>query len=115
MASGLSTPPPPPTIHEASLASGASGVVVRGIEIDFNAATALRRAGKNVVICGDDLGANRGLARKIEAAVGPAIRGAPHRRSAGPRALPHFQQHDRAHEGHTFYETPNRKAARRKP
>jgi hypothetical protein len=115
MSSGPSTPPPAPTIHEASLASGASGGVVRGIEIDLDAATALRRAGKNVVVCGDDLGANRGLARKIEVAVGPAVRGVPHRQSAGPRALPHFQQQDRAHEGHTFYETPNRRAARRKP
>jgi hypothetical protein len=39
----------------------------------------------------------------------------PHRRLAGPRALPHFQQQDPAHLGHTFYETANRRAARRQP
>jgi hypothetical protein len=107
--------PPPPSIHEGELASGASGAVVRGAEMDFGAAVARRQAGENVVVCGDDLDANRGLAQRIEAAVGPYARSAPHRRHAGPRALPHFQQQNVDHKGHTFYETPNRKAARRKP
>jgi hypothetical protein len=107
-------PEPPTTIHEAELASGASGGVIRGAEIDFGAAVARRRAGKNVVVCGDDLKANRRQAERIEAAVGPWVRSAPHKQSAGPRALPHFQQHDVSHEGHTFYETPNLRAVRRK-
>ena len=104
-----------PTVHEAELASGASGAVVRGVEIDFDAAVARRRSGRNVVVCGDDLDANRGLAQRIEAAVGPCVRSVPHQRYAGPRALPHFQQRDPDHRGHTFYETSNRRAARRKP
>jgi hypothetical protein len=49
------TAPPEPTIHEAELGSGASGAVIRGAEIDFEAAVARRRAGENVVVCGDDL------------------------------------------------------------
>src|SRR5262245_15520297 len=102
------TPPtlPPPTIHEAELASGPSGGVIRGVEIDLATAVARRRLGKNVVVCGDDLKANRRQAEQIEAAVGPYVRSAPHRQLAGPRALPHFQQQEESHEGHTFYETP---------
>jgi hypothetical protein len=102
------------TIHEAELASGASGGVIRGAEIDFDAAVRRRRAGQNVVVCGDELKANRRQAELIEAAVGPYLRSAPHKQSAGPRALPHFQQQDESHEGLTFYETPNLRAMRRK-
>jgi hypothetical protein len=118
------TPPPatsppsavaPTTIHEAELASGASGGVIRGAEIDLGAAVSRRQAGGDVVVCGDDLKANRRQAEQIEAAVGPWVRSAPHPQSAGPRALPHFQQQDENHEGHTFYETPNVRAMRRKP
>jgi hypothetical protein len=105
--------PPPVSIHEAGLASGASGAVIRGAEIDFATAVARRQAGKNVIVCGDDLKANRRQAGLIEAAVGPFLRSAPHKQWAGPRALPHFQQQD-DHEGHTFYETPNLRAMRRK-
>jgi len=105
---------PPVTIHAAELASGASGGVIRGGEIDFATAVARREAGKNVVVCGDDLKANRKQAEQIEAAVGPYVRSSPHRQSAGPRALPHFQQQKETHEGHTFYETPNLRAMRTK-
>src|SRR5215831_9817429 len=87
-------PVPPPTIHEATLASGPSGAVIRGAEIDRGTAIARRMAGDNVVICGTDLAANRELARGIEAAVGPYKRQMPHRRHAGGHALPHFQQQD---------------------
>jgi hypothetical protein len=89
--------------------------VVRGAAIDLAAAVARRREGKNVVVCGDDLKANRRQAEQVEAAVGPYVRSAPHKRGAGPRALPHFQQQDENHEGHTFYETPNLRAMRKKP
>jgi hypothetical protein len=106
---------PPPTIHEAALASGPSGAVIRGAEIDRDTAIARRQAGENIVVCGDDLAANRDLARRIEAAVGPYKREVPHRRLAGARALPHFQQQDPNHPGHTFYETPNRRALGRRP
>lgn len=102
------------TIHEAELVSGTSGGVLRGAEIDFAAAVVRRQAGENVVVCGDELKANRKQAEQIEAAVGPYLRSAPHKQSAGPRALPHFQQQDVNHEGHTFYETPNLRAMRRK-
>ena len=65
---------------------------------------------------GQTLGDNlRRICRKqIEAAVGPYVRSTPHRQLAGPRALPHFQQQDENHEGHTFYEIPNLRAMRSK-
>jgi len=115
MSTPVLTPPPPATIHEADRATGPSGAVVRGAEIAFDAAVARRVAGLDVVVCGDDLATNRDLAQRIEAAVGPYLRMAPHRRSAGRRALPHFQQQDPDHPGHTLYETPNLRAARRQP
>jgi hypothetical protein len=55
-------PPPPPTMHEAERESGASGAVLRGVELDPAAAVVRRRAGGDVVICGPDTGANRRLA-----------------------------------------------------
>jgi hypothetical protein len=105
--------PPPPTVHEAERASGASGAVLRGAEIDFTAAVARRRAGKDVVVCGDDIDANRKQAKAIESAVGPCQRADPHRR-AGPLALPHYEPDPKVLAGHTFYETPRRKS-RKKP
>jgi hypothetical protein len=99
-----------PTIHEADLAPGPSGAVLYGPEIDFAAAVARRAAGGNVVVRGPDLDDNRDLAQKIEEAVGPWTRGTPHTQTAGPLALPHFQQTDKNRLGHTFYETPNRRA-----
>jgi hypothetical protein len=58
------------------------------------------------------LAANRTVAQAIERnANGTAKRCPPHR-NAGPFALPHFQPDPRPpdNDGHTFYETPNRKA-----
>jgi len=104
---------PPPTIHEAELASGASGAVEHGAEIDLASAVARRQAGSDVVVRGADLRANRALARSIEGAVGPCVRSDPHDK-AGPAALPHFQPSQRPPEGHTFYETENRKARRKR-
>ncbi|HYV37472.1 MAG TPA: hypothetical protein VE988_17335 [Gemmataceae bacterium] len=106
---------PPSVIHAADLASGPSGGVIRGDEIDLALAIIRRQQGQNVVGCGDDLKANRRLAEKIEAAVGPYVRSPPHKQNAGPRALPHYQQQDPDHEGHTFYETANQKALRKEP
>ncbi len=107
----------PPKIHEATLASGLSGAVLKEAEIDFATAVARRRAGKDIVVCGNNLAANRGLARAIEAAVGPSTTPQkPHYQKAGPAALPHFQQIDPAHAGHSFYETDNpRRKARKNP
>jgi len=65
-----------------------------------------------VVVCGEDVAANRRLAGLVEAAVGTCLRSDPHRR-AGPLALPHFQQDQPPPDGHTFYETANRKARKR--
>jgi hypothetical protein len=110
-------PPQPPSIHEAILASGASGAVLKGAEIDLASAVARRLAGLDIVVCGDNLRANRNLARAIETAVGPATRPQmPHKRSAGPAALPHFQQQTGNPGGHSFYETDNpQRKARKNP
>jgi len=105
---------PEATLHEAEREPGASGAVLRGAEIESSAAVVRRQAGDDVVVCGDDQDVNRRLAYQIEARVGPASRPQhPHRR-AGPMALPHFHQKSRVPDGHTFYETENRKA-RKKP
>jgi hypothetical protein len=104
----------PPTIHEATLASGPTGAVLQGPEIDLAAAIARRRAGLDIVVCGNDLKANKNLARQIEAAVGPYEEDVAHK-LAGPHSLPHFQPDPRPPEGHSFYETdnPQRKARKR--
>src|SRR5436190_23599747 len=93
-----------PTIYEAELQSGASGAVLRGQELDKDAAVSQRAEGKDVVVCSNDVDANRRLAREIEEAVGPSERHPPHE-DAGPGALPHFQPRKRRRAGHTFYET----------
>jgi len=102
----------PPTIHEAELASGATGSVLRGAVIDLRTAVARRSVGEDVVVCGDNVDANRRLAEQIESTVGPCKRGDPHSR-AGPQALPHYQPDPRPPNGHTFYETPRRKSRKK--
>ena len=57
-----------------------------------------------------DTFANAREARAIESAVGPCIPDGPHIDVAGALALPHFQQRVAPPEGHSFYETPIRKA-----
>ena len=88
--------------------------MIRGAEIDFASAVARRGTGFDVVVCGEDGNANRAQARAIETAVGPCQRSDPHLGSAGPHALPHFQQVTPPPAGHTFYETGKRRA-RKKP
>jgi hypothetical protein len=107
------TSPPVPTVHEAEPASGPSGAVWYGAEIDFDTAVARRQAGLDVVVHGEDSDANRRLAYRIEAAVGPPSRPQPPERRAGPLALPHFHQLSRNPKGHLFYETELRKARKR--
>ena len=65
-----------------------------------------------MVICGDSIAENRRIAFRIEEAVGRSERQVPHLITAGPEALPHFQQESKNPQGHTFYETPKRKAKR---
>jgi hypothetical protein len=110
--SAVAPPPPPLTIHEATRTTNLSGIIYSGAEIDFATAVARRAAGQDVVVRGADHDENKRLAQQIEAAVGPYVRGTPHR-SAGPHALPHFQPRQRPPEGHTFYETGKRKARKR--
>jgi hypothetical protein len=102
-----------PIIHEAEPAPGPSGAVWYGAEIDLDAAAARRQAGLDVVVRGEDTDANRRLAGRIEAAVGPPTRPQPPERRAGPLALPHFHQQSRDPKGHCFYETEHRKARKR--
>ncbi len=106
------SPPSPgePTIHEAECASGPSGLVEKGVELDFDLAVARRKVGEDIVVCGNDEDANRILAGEIEAAVGPRTRPQPPERKAGPRASPHYHQKSRNPKGHSFYETEKRKA-----
>lgn len=101
-------PPVPSTIYEAS--RGPAGRVVKGAALSQAQAEAARKAGQDVVVCGPTLPANRALAGTIERnANGTAKRCPPHA-TAGPYALPHYQPDPRPPAGHTFYETPRRKA-----
>jgi hypothetical protein len=85
-----------------------------GAEIDEEAAVRRRQQGLDIVVRGDDTAANRALARKVEAGVGPPSKPQfPHTSSAGPQALPHFHQQSRSPGGHSFYETDKRKARKR--
>src|SRR4051794_25410051 len=103
-------PSEPPRIFSASLESGPSGFVIRGAELDLEAAITRRRASDDVVVCDGPLRANRNLARTIEAGVGTPTRPQEPHKNAGPHALPHFHQESRLVGGHTFYETDRRKA-----
>jgi hypothetical protein len=110
MVGGDATVPEPamPRIFAAHL--GPQGAVVRERELTRTEAEARRRSGGDVVVCGPDLAANRRMAQQVEqAANGSWKRHAPHD-EAGPEALPHFQPQGRPPEGHTFYETPNKRA-----
>jgi hypothetical protein len=101
-------PPVEPQIFAASL--GPNGAVIKGAAITQAEAVVLRKKGDNVVVCGPNLAANKSLAKTIEAnANGRWIPHRPHA-SAGRNALPHVQPDPGPPGGHTFYETPNRKA-----
>lgn len=101
-----------PTIHEAVRLTDGSGSVIKGATIDEVGAVRRRNQGLDVVVCGDDIGENREQALKIEAAVGPWMRQQRHTETAGPKALPHFQQKSGAPVGHTFYEAVKAKASK---
>ena len=106
-----------PMIHEADAPAGESGRVYKYIQIERDAAIVRRKAGLDIVVCGDDTDSNRQLAKEIEeSAVGAGNyrRHEPHPLSAGPHALPHYQPNVRPPEGHSFYETARRKARRKR-
>jgi hypothetical protein len=102
------TSPVVPLIFEASLRS--DGSVVRGRQISQTEAEGQRKSGKDVVICGPSLSANRRLAGIIEQSANGSAKRCPPHATAGPAALPHWQPDPRPPQGHTFYETPRRKA-----
>jgi hypothetical protein len=104
------SPPAPPTIHEAFCARDGSGGVRRGRTLTPAEAIHCRQSGGDVVVCGPDTFATAREAHAIESAVGPCVPDGPHLDAAGALALPHFQQRVPPPEGHTFYETPVRKA-----
>src|SRR5947209_15866246 len=89
-----------PMIHEASRASGSSGAVGYGAELSYDAAVERRRQGEDVVVRGHNKTQNRRKAGAIEAEVGKAERHSPHP-TAGPQALPHYQQVAPPPKGHT--------------
>jgi len=69
----------------------------------------LRKAGKDVVVCGPEDRSNRHRAEAIErGATKDVVHHAPHA-NAGPDALWHFQPVARPPSGHTFYERSARK------
>jgi hypothetical protein len=102
--------PSAPVICEATRATDGSGAVRRGRALTRAEAISRRRSGGDVVVCGPDPLANPREAYAIESAVGPCVPDGPHLDVAGALALPHFQQRAATPEGHTFYETPVRKA-----
>ncbi len=102
------SPPPPPQVFEATL--GADGAIVKGNAITQLQAETLRKNGQDVVVCGPNLAANRRFAQAIERNANGSAKRCPPHKNAGRRALPHYQPDPRPPAGHTFYETPNRKA-----
>src|SRR5438874_2659125 len=93
------------TIHEAERASGPSGAVEWGAELDEAAAVERRKKGLDIVVRGESRKRNRAKAMKIETAVGTPIADDPPHPRGGPLALPHFHQASRNPDGHSFYET----------
>ena len=100
-------------IYEAMLGPPGVGSVIRvPPPITEVQAVALRHMGRDVVVRGPVVAANKAIARAIEQAVngvGHYKRCNPHV-NAGPHALPHYQPDPRPPQGHTFYETANRHA-----
>jgi len=100
------------TIHVADLAPGPSGAVYWGKEISEQEAVKRRKAGLDIVVRGNDNGANNQIAKKIETHVGLWIPHFPHI-SRGQKALPHIQQISGTPRGHSFYEVNLRKAVKK--
>jgi hypothetical protein len=108
--------PKPPTIHEATCATDGSGTVYKGGPLTEAEAVTRRQGGGDVVVCGDEVAANRNLARQIEAQVSAHVLQHPAHLAAGPNSLPHYQPDPRPPDGHTFYEgATKRYKARKQP
>jgi hypothetical protein len=107
-------PTPRPTIHEAERITGPEGIVEWGVEIDPTAAIERRKQGFDIVVLGASQKVTKGLAREIEAGVGPPSDPEPPHARAGKYALPHFHQESRDPAGHSFFETAGRKARKKK-
>jgi len=87
------------------------GGLCKGRPLDKQGAVRFRQQGYDVVVCGDDEQENFNVAYEIEKTAFPhgrQIAHEPHRKTAGPKALPHWQTNSK--QGHTFYETTREKA-----
>jgi hypothetical protein len=93
-------------IYEATRVAGG---VRRGALLTLAQAEARRRAGLDIVVCGNDAFANCNEARRIETVVGSCYHDGPHA-AGGLHALPHWQQRSGMPVGHSFYETNVTKA-----
>jgi len=109
--SGAELTNPLPRIFKATFGTG--GDVVRGSEITEHEAIAERKAGGDVVVCGQDLFENRQLAEQIEKTANGNCKACPPHVAMGPGALPHFQPDPRPPDGHCFYETTTRKSKKK--
>ena len=101
-------------IHYASVEEDGSGAVYAcPTPCTFDEAVEWRQAGRDVVVRGPDEADNLTTARQIEEAATDdfgAKHDRAHLRTAGSAALPHYQPWNRPPTGHTFYETPTKKA-----
>jgi hypothetical protein len=102
-----------PTVHEATCASGPSGVVEYGAQLSDDDAIKRRGEGLDVVVRGPNGKANKAKARRIEEGVGTPVTLEPRHQNAGPNSLPHFHQASRSPDGHSFYEDSSPRKARR--
>jgi hypothetical protein len=99
-----------PAIYEATRAADGSNAVIRGAELSQAQAVARRRNGEDIVVCGSDTLQNDKLAHDIEAAAASGKLILYHGSHGGPLSLPHWQQKVPPPGGHSFHETPVRKA-----
>ena len=99
-----------PEIYEAIRTTDGTGAVIKGHLLTRGQAETRRQNGLDIVVCGADETDNYLLAADIEASAGPWTHHRPHPVSAGPQALPHFQQRRIPPRGHSFYETATKKA-----
>jgi hypothetical protein len=95
-------------IHKASLR--ADGAVMRGAALTEADAVKERKAGRDVVVCGQDKAANKNLARGIEQMANGKYKLCLPHYATGGQGLPHFQPDPRPPDGHCFYETKTRKS-----
>jgi len=88
--------------------------VLRGAEITEIEAIAERKAGRDIVVCGQNPDDNRACAEKTEMTANVNCKACPPHAAMGPGALPHFQPDLRPPDGHCFYETTTRRSKKPK-